>query len=61
MGTTLPLIVGSGVVPDSVADLLAYADALIVGSWYKHDGDWRRPPDPKRVRELVRAVRAARR
>jgi hypothetical protein len=60
VATTLPLIVGSGVTPESAADLFAYADALIVGSWYKHDGDWRRPPDPHRVKELVRAIRAAR-
>jgi uncharacterized protein len=35
VATRLPLIVGSGVTPDSVANLFAYADALIVGSWYK--------------------------
>lgn len=60
VATTLPLIVGSGVTPDSVKDLYAYADALIVGSWYKKDGLWANPPDAKRAKELVRAVNAAR-
>jgi membrane complex biogenesis BtpA family protein len=60
VATTLPLIVGSGVTPDSVADLFAYADALIVGSWFKRDGHWRQPPDEQRARELVEAVQAAR-
>jgi membrane complex biogenesis BtpA family protein len=60
VATELPLIVGSGVTPQSVADLLAYADALIVGSWYKRDGLWSSPPDPARASELVRAIREAR-
>jgi membrane complex biogenesis BtpA family protein len=60
VATTLPLIVGSGVTPESVKDLFAYADALIVGSWYKREGLWSNPPDAKRAKELVKAVRAAR-
>jgi uncharacterized protein len=60
VATTLPLIVGSGVTPESVEDLYAYADALIVGSWYKRDGLWSNPPDAKRAKELVKAVNAAR-
>lgn len=60
VATKLPLLVGSGVTPDSVSDLFAYADALIVGSWYKRDGYWANPPDEKRAREIAEAVRAAR-
>lgn len=60
VATTLPLIVGSGVTPESVKDLFAYADALIVGSWFKKDGAWFNPPDAKRCKELVKAVQAAR-
>lgn len=56
--TDLPLLVGSGVTPESAASLFAHADALIVGSWYKHDGLWSNPPDPDRVRELVAAARS---
>jgi membrane complex biogenesis BtpA family protein len=60
VATTLPLIVGSGVTPGSVKDLFAYADALIVGSWYKKDGLWSNPPEANRCKELVKAVHAAR-
>lgn len=60
VATTLPLIVGSGVTPESVPDLFAYADALIVGSAFKREGSWANPPDPKRVADLVKAVNAAR-
>jgi membrane complex biogenesis BtpA family protein len=60
VATTLPLIVGSGATPESVKDLFAYADALIVGSWYKQDGMWFNAPDRKRVKEMVKAVNAAR-
>jgi len=60
VATRLPLLVGSGVTPESVKDLLAYADALIVGSWFKRDGLWSNPPDSKRAKELVKAVAASR-
>ena len=60
VATPLPLIVGSGVTPESVKDLFAYADGLIVGSWYKRDGLWSNPPDAQRAKDLVKAVRAAR-
>ncbi|MCZ6835611.1 MAG: BtpA/SgcQ family protein [Planctomycetota bacterium] len=60
IATQLPLLVGSGVTPDSVANLYAYADALIVGSWYKRDGLWSNPPCPERAKELVEAVREVR-
>lgn len=60
VATRLPLLVGSGVTPESVPNLCAYADGLIVGSWYKRDGDWQNPPDAERARELVKAVCACR-
>ncbi|HMB68380.1 MAG TPA: BtpA/SgcQ family protein [bacterium] len=56
----VPVAVGSGVTPETAAGMLAHADALIVGSWYKEGGHWASPPDPERARELVRAVEAAR-
>jgi len=56
VSTAKPLLVGSGVTPDSADALLAYADGLIVGSWYKRDGVWSNPPDPQRARDIVRAV-----
>lgn len=55
VATRLPLVVGSGVNPQSVEGLFAYADALIVGSWLKRDGHWANPVDAERAREVVRA------
>jgi len=52
----VPLLVGSGVTPESAADLLSVADALIVGTSLKRDGHVANPVDPARVRRLVEAV-----
>jgi membrane complex biogenesis BtpA family protein len=53
-----PLLVGSGVTPDTVGPLLALADGVIVGTWLKRDGRTANPVDPDRVRALARAARA---
>lgn len=55
-GTTLPVIVGSGLNPDQVPGLFAVADGAIVGQWLKRDGVWWNPVDPARVERLVAAV-----
>lgn len=51
-----PVFVGSGVTPDNAPGLAAVAHGLIVGSWLKEDGQWRRPVDVARVRALRRAL-----
>ena len=53
----VPLLVGSGVTPETVAELLSLADAVIVGTYVKAGGDVRRPVDPARVERLVAAAR----
>jgi uncharacterized protein len=53
----VPLLVGSGATPDSVAELLSIADGLIVGTALKRDGDVGAPVDLARVRRLVAAAR----
>ncbi len=55
----LPVVVGSGVTDRDAASLAALADALIVGSWLKRDGDWRAPVELARVRRLREVVDAA--
>lgn len=56
--TRLPVLVGSGVTPDTVGELFeAGADALIVGSFIKRGGAWANPIDAKRCRAMVRAAR----
>lgn len=58
--TSMPLAIGSGARPDNLRAHFEYADAVIVGSWYKHRGNWMNPPDPARVSELVAAANRAR-
>lgn len=53
----VPVLVGSGVTPETAPELLSIADALIVGTFVKRDGDVGKPVDPARVRRLVDAVR----
>jgi len=53
----LPVLVGSGVSVDNVADY-AEADALVVGSSLKRDGLWSNPVDPDRASALAQAFRS---
>ena len=58
--TRLPVMVGSGVTPDTVPELFEHADALIVGSFIKRGGHWLNELDVGRCREIVSAARDAR-
>jgi membrane complex biogenesis BtpA family protein len=55
----VPLVVGSGADADSIAGILEVADAAIVGTSLKRDGDVDQPVDPDRVQRLVAAARRA--
>ncbi len=55
----LPVVIGSGITPDSVAAYAA-ADALVVGSALKDGGHWRGAVAPDRVAAMVAAVAALR-
>lgn len=55
----VPVVVGSGVSDRDAARLSSVADALIVGSWLKQGGDWRRPVELERVRRLREVMDAA--
>ena len=59
-GTALPVLVGSGVNPDNVGDILTVADAVIVASFLKRDGVWWNPVDPERLAVFMAAVARAR-
>lgn len=52
----LPVAVGSGIDATNATAFAEHAQALIVGSWLKRDGDWRAPVDVERVRSLARAL-----
>lgn len=51
--TNLPILVGSGVTPDTLPALWPHADSFIVGSWIKEDAQWHNPVDPARARRMV--------
>ncbi len=53
----LPVVVGSGVSPSTVTDLTEAADALIVGSWLKEEGQWRNAVSKERVERLATLMR----
>ena len=53
----LPVLAGSGATAASVREVLAVADAVIVGSDLKQDGVWWNALDPRRIEAFVRAAR----
>ncbi|MDB3936116.1 hypothetical protein N9383_05300 [Granulosicoccus sp.] len=57
MASSLPLMVGSGVTPDNIADTLSRVDGVIVASSLKRDGDWWNEVQVERVKTLVKAAR----
>lgn len=58
--TDKPLIVGSGATVDKLADLAPYADALIVGSAFKKDGDAANTVEASHVRAFMEDIMALR-
>jgi membrane complex biogenesis BtpA family protein len=52
----LPVLVGSGLTPDNAALFSMAAEALIVGTSLKVDGDWRNPVDVDRVHAFAQAL-----
>lgn len=59
-GTSLPVLVGSGVTPANVGDMFGVARAVIVASWLKRDGVWWNIVDPDRVRTFMAEADRAR-
>ncbi|MEO1130127.1 MAG: BtpA/SgcQ family protein [Planctomycetota bacterium] len=60
VATKLPVVVGSGTTPDNIREMFEYADAVIIGAWYKKRGDWRNAPDPERVEQIISAANRVR-
>lgn len=52
----IPVLVGSGVDCENVCKYMAAADALIVGSHFKHGGDWRNGVSYERVKAFMEKV-----
>jgi membrane complex biogenesis BtpA family protein len=53
----LPTLVGSGVTPDNVNDILAIVDGVIVASSLKYDGVWWNQVEPSRVKAFIDGIR----
>jgi membrane complex biogenesis BtpA family protein len=56
----IPVLLGSGVTPENVAEFYDAADGFIVGSYFKEGGLWSNTVEPARVRRMAEAVRALR-
>jgi membrane complex biogenesis BtpA family protein len=57
---SIPVMVGSGVTPQNVDEMLATADGAIIGSWLKKDGKLANPVDEERVKQFMKVVKKAR-
>ncbi|KTG30311.1 BtpA/SgcQ family protein, partial [Haloferax profundi] len=56
-GLDAPVLIGSGVTPETAPDLLSVADGAIVGTALKHGGETTNPVDEAAVERLVESVR----
>lgn len=55
--STLPVLLGSGINADNLADYYAFADGFIVGSSFKTDGHWANPVELPRVERFISQVK----
>jgi membrane complex biogenesis BtpA family protein len=53
----IPVLLGSGVTPENVAEFYDAADGFIVGSYFKERGLWSNTVEPARVERMVNALR----
>ena len=53
----LPVLIGSGITERNIVDYWSYADAFIVGSYFKSDGDWQNAVELERVRSFMSRVK----
>lgn len=56
----IPVLIGSGVTIDNVDQYLPYADALIVGSYFKKDGYWANDVDYDRTAAFMQKANVLR-
>ncbi len=57
--TSLPLLVGSGVTPDNVVEILGRTQGVIVASALKEEGVWWNPVARERVKHFMTVAQAA--
>lgn len=54
--TKLPVLIGSGITKENIDKYWNYADAFIVGSHFKHDGNWKNKVSVERVTAFMKKV-----
>ncbi len=54
--TDLPVIIGSGINENNISDYLPYADAFIVGSYFKKGGYWKNELEPSKIKNFMEKV-----
>lgn len=54
--TGLPVIIGSGITDSNLYQFWPFADGFIVGSWFKHDGNWKNTISKARVEAFMNTV-----
>ncbi len=58
--TNLPILIGSGITVENIQNYWHFADAFIVGSWFKHEGSWKNSVSEKRVLKFMEKVKELR-
>ncbi len=56
----LPIIIGSGITIDNVEKYFPLCDAMIVGSYFKKNGNWQNTVDAERVKSFMKKVKRLR-
>jgi uncharacterized protein len=56
----IPVLVGSGITPQNLAEMMDVADGAIVGSFFKRNGELANSVDADRVRQIMEIARKVR-
>lgn len=56
----LPVILGSGIDDQNIAEFWPKADGFIIGSYFKREGNWKNNVDARRVEHFIEVVRKLR-
>ena len=52
----IPVLIGSGLTAENIKKYFPVADAFIIGSYFKHGGDWKNKVDADRVLALMNKI-----
>lgn len=56
---SIPVLAGSGITAENIANYKNYCDAFIIGSYFKEEGKWQNPLDKQRITKFVNAFEKA--